>query len=199
MCSFKLQTIFQYFKTFLSFNLHSFPPNRAIQINSVSLFAYGIIDFPMSLSTSDVFFIPAMFAFSHQSLNSLSSPIFHLIPAWYSLVPFHFSGPKTISVKVEPFVEKTNESHSSLWFATCFKDCICPESHHSQLFQCIYTAYTFTQPLKMFKFLISPFPTSQSKRFTSRGLVVLILTLLFHTCPATRSLVLGYSGNEDVL
>lgn len=37
--------------------------------------------------------------------------------------------------------KQLNESCNTPWFATCSKDCTYAESHHSLLFQCIYTAY----------------------------------------------------------
>lgn len=107
-----------------------------------SLFANDIIDFPMSHSTTAD---SSSLRYSHL-VTSLSTPFhhlfFHFIPDPYYLVPCPFSTPITISATVESFVESCCTPWFATWFATYSKDCICAESHHSLLFQCIDTAYT---------------------------------------------------------
>lgn len=107
-----------------------------------SLFANDIIDFPMSHSTT---VDSSSLRYSHL-VTSLSTPFhhlfFHFIPDPYYLVPCPFSTPITISATVESFVESCCTPWFATWFATYSKDCICAESHHSLLFQCIDTAYT---------------------------------------------------------
>lgn len=148
-----------------------------------SLFANDIIDFPMSHSTT---VDSSSLRYSHL-VTSLSTPFHHLffqfIPDPYYLVPCPFSTPITISATVESFVESCCTPWFATWFATYSKDCICAESHHSLLFQCIDTAYTTAD--RNVKFHMPLFPTSTSKRFTPRGLVQLISTLLSYPCPVT--------------